>query len=67
MRSPKPANASERLILAQAEAWEKLMQDGKFIPSGTWTHYHAKRVNPYWSKGMTNKKTIGRHLFGNTK
>ena len=66
-KSANPSSKHEILILAQAKAWSKLMQDGKGLPSGTWTHYHAKRVNPYWSKGMTNKKTIGRHLFGNTK
>lgn len=63
----KPRNANERAILKELEAVEASMVAGVFKPTGSWTHYHTLTVNPSWSKTMTNKTVIGRHVFGNTK
>lgn len=32
-------------------------------PTGGATHYHAKGIVPYWSRGETPSADIGRHIF----
>ncbi len=67
-RSPRPMNALERTLLRRFELIERDMNNGTFKPSGAWSHYfNPQKASPSWGSGMTNKKTIGRHLFGNTK
>ncbi len=63
----KPANERERQLLAFFEGIEKQMKNGTFQPTGPWTHYHTTSVNPYWSKSMTERTVIDRHVFGVTK
>jgi hypothetical protein len=64
---PKPRNVNELKILAELQKIEIQMYEGTFVPTGLWTHYHTLSVHPPWSDGMTDKETIGNHLFGVTK
>jgi spore germination cell wall hydrolase CwlJ-like protein len=66
-RKPIPKNERERALLKEFEAIESSMKAVTFKPSGSWTHYHTTAVKPSWSKSMTNRATIGNHVFGNTK
>lgn len=63
----KTAGAADKVLMKRFEAIEAQMKAGTFQPTGVWTHYHRTDVHPVWSDGMTDKKVIGRHLFGKTK
>ena len=53
------------------EAWTKALDFAKLILDTTLeisglenvTHYHSNKVQPRWSRKLTYKKTVGRHLF----
>ena len=53
------------------EAWTKALDLAKLILDTTLeisglenvTHYHSNKVQPRWSRKLTYKKTVGRHLF----
>jgi len=61
-----PTNEREADILAFLEGIESQMLAGTFQPTTNATHYHTLNVMPNWSAGMTDKKIIGKHLFGVT-
>lgn len=52
------------------DAWKKAQIIASVTLSGRMmditkgsTHYHAKRVNPYWSKTMPVMAVMGQHIF----
>lgn len=61
-KSDKPTNM-DAWVKAQTLAWEMIEYD-KFrgLTEGA-THYHAKYVNPIWSKDFTLIGRIGEHVF----
>ena len=61
---PEPIDEREAAILAEFEAWEGLMETGRFIPSLKADHYCRTDAFPYWREDLTNTKIIGAHLFG---
>ena len=66
----KPRNAAESAILARFEGLESDMKagNGKFKPSGAWTHYYAPaKCSPKWAAKLKNVQDIGSHRFGNCR
>jgi spore germination cell wall hydrolase CwlJ-like protein len=49
---------SDILNVAQAATSNTLVD----ITGGA-THYHTKKVKPYWAKTLVKTKTIGQHIF----
>lgn len=64
---PEPKTKRERELYEEFLEIERQMRAGTFTPSGSWTHYHTLKVDPFWSAGMKSKTVIGNHLFGITK
>jgi len=61
---PVVSNPYDAKVMREAEAWERLMETGRFIPSLEADHYCRADAFPYWREDLTNRKIIGAHLFG---
>ena len=48
----------------EAQEMALLILDGKFEPTGPWTHYCRIDCHPSWREKMTNQVVIGEQIFG---